>query len=279
MPEVLCCCTPMSAFVPKLVLAACMMGSSIMVVWEAYRKVAAATCCCGGRRCGDGSNSKINIRSFSSLLRSKALRIFALFIGWGSWWVYCSIEAISPPNVWIDFAEITLAKLCVQTCCTMRSHEDVDKLLPPPWVVILLPFHHLLLPGWGTWMDGWGDGWMERTTTQGYYISRLVGTRDFRALWSRLVFCFFLRNFGGNKTKQKHQSHHIYRICSWRSPKKTKQDLMKFLFSRLAFSQFSRSYDFLFFSFLFLFSKDFFLILFFLLLLSSNRFKPKILNK
>jgi hypothetical protein len=30
--------------------------------------------------------------------------------------------------------------------------------------------------GWGTWMDGWRDGWrdgwMERTTTQGYYISR-----------------------------------------------------------------------------------------------------------
>jgi hypothetical protein len=30
--------------------------------------------------------------------------------------------------------------------------------------------------------------------------------------------------------------------------KKTKQDFMKFLFSRLAFSQFSPSYDFLFFS-------------------------------
>jgi hypothetical protein len=66
------------------------------------------------------------------LLRSKALRIFALFIGRGSWWVYYSIEAIFPPNVWIDFAEITLAKLCVQTCCTMRSHEDVDKLMLPP---------------------------------------------------------------------------------------------------------------------------------------------------
>ncbi len=133
MPEVLCCCTPMFAFVPKLVLAARMMGSNIMVVWEACHRGAAATCCCGGRRCGGGgSNSKIDIRSSSSLLRSKALRIFALFIGWGSWWVYCSIEAISPPNVWIDFAEITLAKLCVRTCCTMRSHEHVDKLLPLP---------------------------------------------------------------------------------------------------------------------------------------------------
>jgi hypothetical protein len=94
-----------------------------------------------------------------------------LFIGWGSWWVYCSTEAISPPNIWIDFAKIMLAKLCVRTCCTMKSHEHVDKLLPPPWVVVLLPFHHLL-PGWGTWMDGWWDGWMERTTTQGYYTSK-----------------------------------------------------------------------------------------------------------
>ncbi len=33
-----------------------------------------------------------------------------------------------------------------------------------------------------------------------YYIL-LVGTRDLWALWSRLVFSFFLRNFGGNKTK------------------------------------------------------------------------------
>jgi hypothetical protein len=36
---------------------------------------------------------------------------------------------------------------------------------------VLLLFHHLLLPGWGTWMDGgqdgWRDGWMERTTTTG----------------------------------------------------------------------------------------------------------------
>jgi hypothetical protein len=61
--------------------------------------------------------------------------------------------------------------------------------------------------------------------------------------------------------------------------KKTKQDFMKFLFFRLVFSQFSPSYDFLFFSFLFFFSKDFFLFLFYFLLLSSNRFKPKILNK
>jgi len=61
--------------------------------------------------------------------------------------------------------------------------------------------------------------------------------------------------------------------------KNTKQDFMKFLFSRLAFSQFSPSYDFLFFSFLFLSSKDFFLFLFLFLLLSSNRFKPKIVNK
>ncbi len=36
---------------------------------------------------------------------------------------------------------------------------------------VVLLFHHLLLSGWGTWMDGgqdgWRDGWMERTTTTG----------------------------------------------------------------------------------------------------------------
>jgi len=30
-----------------------------------------------------------------------------------------------------------------------------------------LLFHYLLLSGWRTWMDGWRDGWMERTTTTG----------------------------------------------------------------------------------------------------------------
>jgi hypothetical protein len=45
--------------------------------------------------------------------------------------------------------------------------------------------------------------------------------------------------------------------------KKTKQDFMKFLFSRLAFNQFSPSYDFPFFFFLFLFSKDFFFSFFY----------------
>jgi hypothetical protein len=49
----------------------------------------------------------------------------------GSWWVYCSIETISSSNVWIDFAKITLVKLCVRTCCIMRSHEHVDKLSSP----------------------------------------------------------------------------------------------------------------------------------------------------
>ncbi len=34
------------------------------------------------------------------------------------------------------------------------------------------------------WQDEWRDGWMERTTTQGYYISKLVGTCDLRTLWS-----------------------------------------------------------------------------------------------
>ncbi len=53
-------------------------------------------------------------------------------------------------------------------------------------------------------------------------LNILVGARDLRPLWSRFVFCFFLWNFGGNKTKQKRQSCHIYRIRSWRSPKKYK---------------------------------------------------------
>ncbi len=46
------------------------------------------------------------------------------------------------------------------------SHKHLDKLLLPPFVVLLL-FHHLLLRGWGTWMDGWRDEWMKRTTTTG----------------------------------------------------------------------------------------------------------------
>jgi hypothetical protein len=55
---------------------------------------------------------------------------------------------------------------------------------------------------------------------------------------------------------------------------KTKQDFMKFLFSRLTFSQFSPSYGFLFFSFLFLFSTDFFVSLF-----SSSSFLEQIQAK
>ncbi len=35
------------------------------------------------------------------------------------------------------------------------SHKHLQKLLP--FVVLLLLFHHLLLPGWGTWMDGKDD--------------------------------------------------------------------------------------------------------------------------
>ncbi len=54
----------------------------------------------------------------------------------------------------------------------------------------------------------------------------LVGARDLRPLSSRFVFCFFLWNFGGNKTKQKRQSRHIYRIRSWRSPKKIQSRIL-----------------------------------------------------
>jgi hypothetical protein len=34
-------------------------------------------------------------------------------------------------------------------------------LLAPPWAVVLHPFHHLLLPGWGTWMTGRMTGRMD----------------------------------------------------------------------------------------------------------------------
>jgi hypothetical protein len=55
----------------------------------------------------------------------------------------------------------------------------------------LLLFHHLLLWGWGTWMDGWWNGWryewMKKTTTTGQtkdIIYLLVSTRDLQTLWS-----------------------------------------------------------------------------------------------
>jgi len=48
------------------------------------------------------------------------------------WWVYCFIEAISSRNVWIDFAKITLAKLCVRTCC--NRHESSSSSRSLPWI-------------------------------------------------------------------------------------------------------------------------------------------------
>jgi len=45
------------------------------------------------------------------------------------------------------------------------SHKHLDKPLLLPFVFLLL-FHHLLLSGWGTWMDGWRNEWMERMTGQ-----------------------------------------------------------------------------------------------------------------
>ncbi len=94
-----------------------------------------------------------------------------------------------------------------------------------------------------------------------------------------ICFLFFPPEFWGKQNKTKApKSPYLQNLFLEIAKKKTKQDFMKFLFSGLTFSQFSPSYDFLFFSFLFLFSKDFFLFLFFFLLLSSNRFKPKILN-
>jgi hypothetical protein len=72
---------------------------------------------------------------------------------------------------WIDFSEITLAKLCVRTCCHRQSSSS-SRSLP--------------------WMDGemdeqrdeWRNGWMKKLDHHAYYISRLVGTRDLWALWS-----------------------------------------------------------------------------------------------
>jgi hypothetical protein len=74
-----------------------------------------------------------------------------------------------------------------------------------------------------------------------------------------ICFLFFPPEFWGKQNKSAKVATEF--ILGDRQ-KKTKQDFMKSLFSCLAFGQFSPSYDFLFFSFLFLFSKDFFLFFF-----------------
>ncbi len=75
-----------------------------------------------------------------------------------------------------------------QSLCADVLHYEIT----PPWVV-LLPFHHLLLPGWGTWMDGWRDGWQRMTgrmdgKDDDHSTKPRVGTRDLRTLWSPPVF-------------------------------------------------------------------------------------------
>ncbi len=119
---------------------------------------------------------------------------------------------------------------------------------------------------WRIKTRGWKKLWI---TTTKLALPDFVSCPDFssrkskpgiwKGWWIRtrvdLFFVFSSGISGGTKTKkQKRQSRHIYRIRSWRSPKKTKQDFFKFLFSHLASSQFSPSYDFLFFSFLFFFT-------------------------
>jgi hypothetical protein len=82
-----------------------------------------------------------------------------------------SIEAISPPNVWIDFAEITLAKLCVRTCCTMRSHRH-ESSSSSRSIIFFFQDEEL------GWTDDETDGWKGQSNTtaseenQGYYINR-----------------------------------------------------------------------------------------------------------
>jgi hypothetical protein len=89
-------------------------------------------------------------------------------------WTHLGPSEITP-NVWIDFVEITLAKLCVRTCCTMRSrrHESSSSSRS---IIFFFQDEEL---GWtddGTDDNGWRDGWMERTTLSGqnqvYYIRR-----------------------------------------------------------------------------------------------------------
>jgi len=55
--------------------------------------------------------------------------------------------------------------------------EEGDGMGPGVVVVVVVVVSHLL----GGQMRVPRDEWMERTTTQGYYRSRLVGTRD---LWT-----------------------------------------------------------------------------------------------
>jgi hypothetical protein len=43
----------------------------------------------------------------------------------------------------------------------LATQKQLDKLLPPSWVVVVLPFHHLLHPGMRNLDDG-TDGWKGR---------------------------------------------------------------------------------------------------------------------
>jgi hypothetical protein len=74
---------------------------------------------------------------------------------------------VSPLNVWIDFAKITLAKLCVRTCCRRYESSSFTRSI----------FFWDEELGWtDDGMNDGTDGWMERTTltrqNQVYYISR-----------------------------------------------------------------------------------------------------------
>ncbi len=59
------------------------------------------------------------------------------------------------------------------------------------------------------------------------FFQQKIKTGDLKRLVdqnkSRFVFCFFPPEFWGKEQKKKRQIRHIYRIRSWRSPKKKKQ--------------------------------------------------------
>ncbi len=67
----------------------------------------------------------------------------------------------------------------------------MDKVLLPPFILLL--FHHLLLPGWGTWMDGW--------------LGRMTGRMDGKDDHPRILYKWMRHNFPS----------HFYEVVGLRS--------------------------------------------------------------